>query len=158
MPAKVHDSDTHQRQSPEPAVKLGPTITISLCLNLALAGAAVHLLKQPASLTPLDSAATISETMTAPTAASRPTASNPPAPTTFVTNRFGWNAVEAEDLEQLATNLRAIGCPEKTVRDVVVARTRRRLDGLSRSANRNSPSGQPGCGGRTPSTRRKERR
>jgi hypothetical protein len=120
-------------------VKLSPTIAISLCLNLALAGAAIHLMKQPASLKPGDFAATISEVIAAPTAASRPAASNLPAPTTFVTNRFGWNAVEAEDLEQLATNLRAIGCPEKTVRDVVVARTRRGLDRLSRSAEPKLP-------------------
>lgn len=120
-------------------MKLRPTFTISLCLNLVLAGAAVHLLKQPASRAPRDSAATISEMTAAPTAASRPAASIPPAPTPFVTNRFGWNAVEAEDLEQLATNLRAIGCPEKTVRDVVGARTRRGLDRLSRSAEPKLP-------------------
>ncbi len=119
-------------------MKLSPTITISLCLNLALAGAAVHLLKQPVSRTPRESASTISEPITAP-AVPCLTASNPPAPTTFVTNRFGWNVVEAEDLEQLATNLRAIGCPEKTVRDVVVARTRRGLDRLSRSAEPKLP-------------------
>ncbi len=139
MPAKVYDADTHQRQSPEQTVKLSPTITISLCLNLALAGTAVQLLKQPASRTPRDSAATISEVIAAPIAASRPSASNLPAPTTFITNRFEWNAVEAEDLEQLATNLRAIGCPEKTVRDVVAARTRRGLDRLSRSAEPKLP-------------------
>ena len=120
-------------------MKLRPTITISLCLNLALAGAAVHLLKQPVSPKSRVSAATISETIMPPAVASRPAARNPPAPTTFVTNRFGWNAVEAEDLEQLATNLCALGCPEKTVRDVVGARTRRGLDRLSRSAEPKLP-------------------
>jgi len=139
MPATDHDSYTHKLQSPEQAVKLRPTITISLCLNLALAGAAVHLLKQSALLSPRNSGAMISEIITAPTAASRPAASNPPTPTTFLTNSFEWNAVEAEDLKQLATNLRAIGCPEKTVRDVVVARTRRGLDRLSRSAEPKLP-------------------
>jgi hypothetical protein len=113
-------------------VKLRPTITISFCLNLALAGTAVHLLKQPASLTLRDSAATISEMTPTPTAASLPVASNSPAAVTYVTNRFAWSTVEAEDFEQLATNLRTIGCPEKTVRDVVVARARRRLEQLSK--------------------------
>ncbi len=60
-----------------------------------------------------------------------PAASDSPAPVAFVTNRFEWRAVEAEDYEQLASNLRAIGCPEKTIRDVVVARARRGLDQLS---------------------------
>lgn len=120
-------------------MKLSPTITISLCLNAALVGAALQLLKQPASLKPRESVATIPETITAPTAASLLFPSNPPATTTFVTNRFGWNVVEAEDLEQLATNLRAIGCPEKTVRDVVGARARRGLDRLARSAEPKLP-------------------
>jgi hypothetical protein len=139
MPAKVYDSYTYQRQSPEQAVKLRPTITISLCLNLVLVSAAVQLLKRPASRTPRDSAATVSEVFTAPSAASLPAASNPPAPTHLVTNRFGWNVVEAEDLEQLAANQRAIGCPEKTVRDVVGARARRGLDRLARSAEPKLP-------------------
>lgn len=115
-------------------MKLKPTIAISLCLNLALTGATVCLLKQPASPRPRESAASSAETMTAPVVPSLPAVSNPPASVPSVTNRFRWSAVEADDLEQFAMNLRAIGCPEKTVRDVVVARTRRRLDHLSRSA------------------------
>lgn len=115
-------------------MKLRPAMTISVCLNLALSGAAVHLLKQPVSPKPRVSAATISETTTATAMASLPAAGSPPASVTCVTNRFGWSAVETEDLEQLARNLRAIGCPEKTVRDVIVARTRRGLDRLSRNA------------------------
>jgi len=115
-------------------VKLRPTIAISLCLNLTLAGAAVLLLKKPVSHTPPDSAITISKVITASAAASRSATSNPPKPVTYVTNRFEWSAVEAEDFEQLAMNLRAVGCPEKTVCDLVGARARRGLDRLSRSA------------------------
>lgn len=115
-------------------MKLSPTIAISLCLNLALAGAVIHRLKQPVSPTPLDSAARSSETTSSPAHSSAPAAGNSPAPVTFVTNHFGWRAVEAEDYEQFAMNLRAIGCPEKTIRDIVGARARRELDQLSRNA------------------------
>ena len=125
--------------NPAPAVKLKPTMTISLCLNLALAGAAVWLLKKPVSPMPETGAATISETTTALATASRPAASSPPAPATatYVTNPFAWSKVEAEDWEQLATNLRAIGCPEKTVRDIVLARGRRALEQISKEAEPN---------------------
>jgi hypothetical protein len=50
---------------------------------------------------------------------------------TYTTNHFAWRRVEAQDFEQLAINLRAIGCPEKTVRDIVVARGRRALEQIS---------------------------
>ena len=115
-------------------MKHGRTFTISLCLNLALAGVAVWLLWKTVSPTPPASAATVPEAMTAPAAASRFTASEPPSSITYSTNHFSWSNVEAEDFEQLATNLRAIGCPEKTIRDVVVARARRLLDMVSKEA------------------------
>ena len=115
------------------------TLAISICLNLALAGAAVCLLKKPVSLSPRESAATISETTTAPAVASLPATSNSPAPVTCVTNHFVWSKVEAEDFEQLALHLRAIGCPEKTVRDVVVARARRALEQAEAAADEPVP-------------------
>lgn len=107
------------------------TFTISIGLNLALAGVAVCLLKKPVSINPSESAATIPETTTLSVAAPL-SASNSPAPTTCVTNHFAWSKIEAKDFEQLALNLRAIGCPEKTVRDIVIARGRRALEQVSR--------------------------
>src|SRR6266705_2853652 len=38
-----------------------------------------------------------------------------------VTNRFDWRMIESSDYEKYVANLRAIGCPEKTVRDIIVA-------------------------------------
>ncbi len=34
---------------------------------------------------------------------------------------FGWRQVESGDYRQYLANLRAVGCPEKTIRDIVVA-------------------------------------
>ena len=107
------------------------TFSISLGLTLALACAVVCLLHKTDSGMPGAVGATDSETATAP---SLPDASNSPAPVTYTTNHFAWSRVEAKDLEQLAINLRAIGCPEKTVRDIVVARGRRALDQVSRES------------------------
>src|SRR5260221_3976883 len=38
-----------------------------------------------------------------------------------VTNRFHWRLVESDDYEKYINNLRAIGCPETTIRDIIVA-------------------------------------
>jgi hypothetical protein len=111
----------------------------SLCLNLALAGAAVGLFQKSVSPRMPTSAATVSHEMASPAAAYRSTASNSPASITYVTNHFAWSKVEAEDFEHLATNLRAIGCPEKTVRDIVIARGRRALEKISKEAEPKLP-------------------
>src|ERR1019366_327606 len=112
-------------------VKHKRTFSISLGLNLALGCAAVCRLQKTDSGMPGAVGATDSETATAP---SLPDASNSPAPVTYTTNHFAWSRVEAQDFEQLAINLRAIGCPEKTVRDIVLARGRRALEQVSREA------------------------
>ena len=112
----------------------GRTFTISLCLNLLLAGVAVCHLTKTVRLRPPEPAGAISETTTGLAVSSRAAASHSPAPATCVTNGFEWTKLEAEDFEPLARNLRAIGCPEKTVRDVVVARARHSLEQVSRSA------------------------
>ena len=113
-------------------MKLKPTLVISLCLNLALAGAAVHRVLKTVS--PMAGVAAVTSLET-----TVPAASNSPPSITCVTNRFAWRQIEAEDFEQLATNLRAIGCPEKTVRDVVVARAQRALEQVSDSAESKLP-------------------
>ena len=41
--------------------------------------------------------------------------------TNTVSQRFGWNSVESDDYKKYITNLRAIGCPEETIRDIIVA-------------------------------------
>lgn len=38
---------------------------------------------------------------------------------------FHWSQIEAADFGQLAANLRAIGCPEQTVRDILIGRLNR---------------------------------
>ena len=59
-------------------------------------------------------------------ASSTPAATNPPVPvseppTVYATNRFHWRAMECEDFERFVTNLRSVGCPEKTLGDIVRA-------------------------------------
>lgn len=44
----------------------------------------------------------------------------------YVTNRFRWGDVVSEDIEQYIANLRLIGCPDKTIRDIIVPEVRKR--------------------------------
>ena len=62
----------------------------------------------------------------APTPDARVTAPTPPAtpPATLASNsppRFDWRTVESEDYRKYIANLRAIGCPEETIQDVIIA-------------------------------------
>lgn len=111
------------------------TMTVSLCLNLALTGATVYSLTNPVSIKPIKHLSETPASTVSTEEAFRSRVEAPrPAPIVCVTNRFVWSQVEAADSEQLAMNLRAIGCPEKTVRDVIVCRVRRGLDRISRGA------------------------
>src|SRR2546426_2113445 len=38
-----------------------------------------------------------------------------------VTNQFRWRQLETEDYRAYIARLRAIGCPEQTIRDIVIA-------------------------------------
>ncbi|MDB6038897.1 MAG: hypothetical protein JWM99_2738 [Verrucomicrobiales bacterium] len=45
-----------------------------------------------------------------------------PAPTVVIrTNSFQWEQLESEDYRSFITRLRAIGCPEETIRDIIIA-------------------------------------
>ena len=125
---------TFATPKPRPVVKHNPLITISFCLNLALSGLAIQQLRKIVSPMPPATTPTTGKATNVSAVVSLPAITYPDASTTCITNRFAWSKVEAEDFAQLAANLRAIGCPEKTVRDVVAARARRSLEGLSRSA------------------------
>ncbi len=53
----------------------------------------------------------------------RPAPAIPVAPKTMVvykTNRFDWSQLESTDYRQYIANLRAIGCPEATLRDIIM--------------------------------------
>lgn len=44
-----------------------------------------------------------------------------PATSTPATRTFSWESVESPDYREYIANLRAIGCPEETIRDIIVA-------------------------------------
>ncbi|MEI6481758.1 MAG: hypothetical protein WCO19_05670, partial [Candidatus Saccharibacteria bacterium] len=87
---------------------LTTTLLISVVLNLALG--AILILRapapHPAHQSQLAQPATVAAKPAAPQAA-------PPAP------RFHWSQIESEDFSVYVTNLRQIGCPEATIKEIV---------------------------------------
>lgn len=105
---------------------------LSLALNLALAGWLAWRLERPRG-------EVVSEEHDVVPAAGTPrprvTITVPAEATAPVRQRaegFRWEQLETRDLAQLALNLRAVGCPEKTVRELVLARARRVVDRITR--------------------------
>ena len=97
----------------------------SLVVNVLLLGAAAFLLKQNPGKPVSPPPATVQATNTNPTAPEKPAVVLPLAATTAAqttgTNTFDWRRVESADYRQYIANLRAVGCPEKTIRDIITA-------------------------------------
>lgn len=79
-----------------------------------------------------------------PQTRAEPSRLEPPAPALVQSNTpartFDWRQLESADYRQYLANLRAIGCPERTVRDIIVADVndlyRQRLRALMPATNR----------------------
>jgi hypothetical protein len=93
-------------------------LVLSLLMNFALLGAVTYLVKQrqPVGETPV---AAERQTDTVSHAVAGKTL------TTVVTNevvrKIDWRVVESEDYRKYIANLRSIGCPEETIRDIIIA-------------------------------------
>lgn len=95
-------------------------LILSLVMNVAL-GAMLLRSKPgepPVALAP-------AQTKAAPFVPATPAAAKTRTVTQVVTNtvaqKFDWNAVESDDYKKYIANLRAIGCPEETIRDIITA-------------------------------------
>lgn len=95
-------------------------LLLSLVINVALG--AVLLRPKPAE--PPGALAKPEPAPAAPAAPTAPTAKTRTV-TQVVTNtvgqKFDWNAVESDDYKKYIANLRSIGCPEETIRDIIKA-------------------------------------
>ena len=112
----------------------GVILAISLGLNMTLLFAAVLLRQKPATKTVPHSVNVAMVTMVTqqPSADLR-------AVVNYLTNRFRWQRLESTNVEQYVANLRGIGCPDKTVRAVVLADLDRRYELIKRQAQTNLP-------------------
>lgn len=102
-------------------MKRSGLVILSLSLNLLLAGTvawAIHRRNShpSASPTPTPAQHTVNVSVL-PSIPSEP----PPIQTNEVTAPFHWGMVESTDYPAYVENLRAIGCPEQRIRDIIVA-------------------------------------
>jgi len=94
-------------------MKTWPVIGLSLVLNATLVAAIILSLKNPPSPAQAPvAAATASGLIASPPLAESPPSSGLP---------FQWSQIASEDLKIYRDNLRAIGCPELTVREIIRA-------------------------------------
>jgi hypothetical protein len=92
-------------------------VILSLSLNLALAWLVAQRLHPATGLPP---PARSPAPFSPHSFASSPSTPVPDS-SSFVTNRFQWRDLDTEDYEHYVANLRAIGCPETTLRDIIEA-------------------------------------
>src|SRR5438128_12417542 len=101
-------------------------LAVSLALNLGLLGAVGWLVKSrccSSSATgnqPLQTNLKTNFTVQ-PAAQPTPPATGESAEPVKPTKSFDWRMVESEDYKKYIANLRSIGCPEETIRDIIVA-------------------------------------
>ncbi len=105
-------------------MKANPSLlAASLIANVVLAGAALFLATRSPDPVPQP------EPTPGPGATGGPLEQKAAEKTVYVTNaapfkadaQFDWQAVESDDYREYIANLRAIGCPEQTIKDIIVA-------------------------------------
>ena len=99
-----------------------PVLLLSLVGNLALAAVLVVTFKPKPGSPDASGPTTVPAIPKTTTAApqSHPEVAPSPAPAGGG-HQFDWRLVESEDYRKYIANLRAIGCPEETIRDIIVA-------------------------------------
>jgi hypothetical protein len=91
-------------------------LVTSLCLNLCLVAVVVWLAGRSTS-SPVAVAPASAPGATASPEGPKKSSAEPAKPA----QAFDWRAVESEDYRKYIANLRAIGCPEETIRDIIIA-------------------------------------
>ncbi len=99
-------------------MKIKVLLVTSFLVNAGLLAA--FLLSRPTPPAPLAEPSAPAETVSAPRAVTL-TSRQTRTVETVVTNEFQWASVESPDYRAYIANLRAIACPEETVRDIIIA-------------------------------------
>jgi hypothetical protein len=105
------------------ALNLALLIVVAWFANKSKTPAAAPLVRS----SPAPSPAADSPAGTPVTSASAPEINKPIQP-------FDWRLVESEDYKKYIANLRAIGCPEETIRDIISADVKKLFDARKRAA------------------------
>lgn len=96
-----------------------PILAASLILNAALAAAVMMRSGHPSASQPTaDPAKPAANTSFAPVPGKRSVTTTT---TNTIVRTFNWESVESADYRQYIANLRSVGCPDKTIRDIILA-------------------------------------
>lgn len=99
-----------------------PVLALSLVLNLALAVAIAWLVKsRPAASGAGEAVPQNAANANKAHSSAKPSTETPAAAPAKPIQSFDWRMVESEDYKKYIANLRAIGCPEETIRDIITA-------------------------------------
>jgi hypothetical protein len=105
-------------------MKVKTIAALSLFVNLLLAGGLFVSLKRPDPPSASPTSQVVSTNIVLKNS-TRPIApengSSPVIGTNKTEKSFDWRMVESEDYKKYIANLRAIGCPENTIRDIIIA-------------------------------------
>lgn len=105
-------------------------LPLSLLLNVALAAVAVWLWRQPGPAAQPAPTAAPSHSVANPAPNAMTRATPPPGGEVFITNAFQWAVLESTNYATFVANLRTIGCPDRTIRDLIFADAERRYADL----------------------------
>lgn len=97
-------------------MKSSKLIGVLVAANLALAGWAYYTLKQRPQAVPV-----VETAQEAETPEPVPQFQAPEPQIMMVTNQLTWDQLESEDYKTYIDRLRSIGCPEQTIRDIIIA-------------------------------------
>lgn len=108
-------------------------LILSLVLNLGLISVASWLVKsRSCSITSVEKA---QPGLAEPKPVATPVASTPQLEKVAAGQHFDWRMVESEDYKKYIANLRSIGCPEETIRDIITADVKKLFDSRKKSAS-----------------------
>jgi hypothetical protein len=141
VPAKFdrREAEQHMNHGSQRRNSLGRgLLAFSLCVNLALILAAAVVFRSNRPLTADDPAPAPSLPVESIQPISIPDA-NPERRIVYVTNRFEWRYLESTNCAEYASNLRAVGCPEDTVRDILGPELEQEYEARSRALEAATP-------------------
>jgi hypothetical protein len=103
----------------KPVVKSPKVIALLLLLNFGVFGGILYYLLQSRIAAPISSIEATHGSTTAPSVHPAPPATTEKV--IVVTNSLRWAQLESEDYKTYIARLRGIGCPEQTIRDIIIA-------------------------------------
>jgi hypothetical protein len=135
-------------------MKLKVVLAVAILLDVLFAGIIVHLLNGKG----------VQQIQESPVATAEQSGTQPPTPeprvpaavTNLPAQTFNWRSIESEDYRKYIANLRGIGCPEETIRDIIVADVNKLFDSRKKELRKQAgefkfwKSGQPTLAGLDP--------